>query len=123
MIYPLLTAPVGSYPMRCIYTSAPINPGQLVGVSPLGLVTLMVLTNTTNAEPLSADAQAYGMALLTTYVQRRGWLQPGREQLQTMTGFIFERLQATIPLGESRYIHQLLLQVDIVPWLNALRQP
>lgn len=122
MIFPLLTAPVGDYPMRCIYTDVPIKSGQPVAVSPLGLITLMVLTHTTAGEPLPANVQAYGSAVLRAYVQRRGWLQPGQEQLGIMTDLIFQRLRAVIPPGESRYIHQLLLQIDVVPWLTPMHQ-
>lgn len=122
MNFPLHTAPVGNYPMRCIYSDVAVEPGQLVALSPLGLVALVVLTHTTEGEPLPANVEAYGSAVLRAYVQRRGWLQPGQERLESMTNSVFKRLRATIPPGESRYIHQLLLQIDVVPWLTTMHQ-
>lgn len=118
--YPLVTAPVGQWPLRCTYTLHPVIAGQLVALSPLGYITLLPVSHQINRTQHPANELAYLIAVFRAYEQRQGWLPQARPVLARLAEDLLTTLLLTIPLGQTRYLHQLLQAVDLSPWLTAL---
>ena len=120
LTYPLVTAPVGDWPLRCIYTLFPVTAGQLVALSPLGYISLAPVAHQVNCPQIPASEVAYLIAVLQAYAQRQGWLPQTEPALTQLAESLLEALLLAIPPGQTRYLHQLIQATDVSPWLNAL---
>lgn len=120
--YPVVTAPLGDWPMRCIFTDQAIELGQRVALCPLGFISLLALTHRTGDEPVSAAVKEYGLAVLRAYICRRGELPPAEVTLHTLNEALLIQLWDSIEPEQTTYIHQLLQQTDLNPWLTALNE-
>lgn len=123
--FPLVTAPVGNWPLRCIYTHLPVTAGQLVALSPLGYISLAPLRRTavahqTDVQQQAANEVSYLIAVFQAYEQRQGWLPQAEPVLTQLAENLLAALLQTVPPGQTRYLHQLLQATDLKPWLNAL---
>jgi hypothetical protein len=123
--FPLVTAPVGNWPLRCIYTHLPVTAGQLVALGPLGYISLAPLRRTavahqTDGQQQAANEVAYLIAVFQAYEQRQGWLPQPESVLTQLAENLLAALLQTVPPGQTRYLHQLLQATDLKPWLNAL---
>jgi len=123
--FPLVTVPVGNWPLRCIYTHLPVTAGQLVALGPLGYISLAPLRRTdvahqTDGQQQAANEVAYLIAVFQAYEQRQGWLPQAGSVLTQLAENLLAALLQTVPPGQTRYLHQLLQATDLKPWLNAL---
>ena len=118
--YPLVTAPVGDWPLRCIYTLLPVTAGQLVALSPLGYISLAPVAHRADDQQRPANELAYLIAVLQAYEQRQGWLPQAEPVLTQVAENLLAALLQTIPPGQTRYLHQLLQATDLNAWLTAL---
>ena len=123
--FPLVTVPVGNWPLRCIYTHLPVTAGQLVALGPLGYISLAPLRRTdvahqTDGQHQAANEVAYLIAVFQAYEQRQGWLPQAGLVLTQLAENLLAALLQTVPPGQTRYLHQLLQATDLKPWLNAL---
>jgi hypothetical protein len=123
--FPLVTAPVGNWPLRCIYTHLPVTAGQLVALGPLGYISLaplrrIAVAHQTDGQQQAANEVAYLIAVFQEYEQRQGWLPQAGSVLTQLAENLLAALLQTVPPGQTRYLHQLLQATDLKPWLNAL---
>ena len=118
--FPLVTAPVGDWPLRCIYTRLPVTTGQPVALSLLGYISLAPVVPQADSQQRPTHELAYLIAVFQAYEQRQGWLPQAESVLTQLAKSLLATLLLTIPPGQTRYLHQLLQATDLTPWLNAL---